>query len=112
MTLEISPHICETLSNIKFYQNPSTGSRVVPCGRTDGHDVANSRFSQSCEKLLIMYHVRKICTVHPVRKTLEKRKSNFVTQFIEGFFTLRLQTTLYRVSFILHYVCVFELWWG
>jgi hypothetical protein len=22
--------------NIKFHQNPSSGSRVVPCGRTDG----------------------------------------------------------------------------
>ena len=26
------------------------GSRVVPCGRTDGHDEANSRFSQFCER--------------------------------------------------------------
>jgi hypothetical protein len=33
------------LSN--FYENPSAGSRVVPCGRTDGqYDEANSRFSQ------------------------------------------------------------------
>jgi hypothetical protein len=23
-------------SNIKFHQNPSNGSRVVPCGQTDG----------------------------------------------------------------------------
>jgi len=22
--------------NIKFHENPSSGSRVVPCGRTDG----------------------------------------------------------------------------
>jgi len=24
-------------SNIKFHVNPSSGSRVFPCGRTDGH---------------------------------------------------------------------------
>jgi len=29
---------------------PSSGSRVVPCGRTDRHDEANSRFSQFCER--------------------------------------------------------------
>jgi len=23
-------------SNIKFHKNPSSGSRIVPCGRTDG----------------------------------------------------------------------------
>ena len=32
-------------SNIKFHQNPSSGSRAVPCGRTNGHI---SRFSQFC----------------------------------------------------------------
>jgi hypothetical protein len=31
--------------NIKFHENPSSGSRVIPCGRTDGHDEANSRLS-------------------------------------------------------------------
>ena len=35
-------------SNIKFIQNPSSGSRVVPRGRTEQHDEANSRFSQLC----------------------------------------------------------------
>ena len=45
------------VSKIKFYQNPSNGSRLVPCRqtdghkrrRTDGHDETNSRFSQFCE---------------------------------------------------------------
>ena len=36
----------EKFSDIQFHKNPSSGSRVVPCGRTDGHDEANSRFSQ------------------------------------------------------------------
>ena len=37
------------LKNTKFHENPSSGSRVVRCGRTDRHDDANSRFSKFCE---------------------------------------------------------------
>jgi hypothetical protein len=36
MKLEFSGQIFENYSNIKFHENPSSGSRVVPCGRTDG----------------------------------------------------------------------------
>jgi hypothetical protein len=36
--------------NIKFHQNPSSESRVIPCGRTHGHDENNSRFSQFFEQ--------------------------------------------------------------
>jgi hypothetical protein len=52
--------------NIKYLTNPSSGSRVVPCGRTDGrmdgrtewktdrqidkHDEHHSRFSQYCKR--------------------------------------------------------------
>ena len=36
-------------SNIKFYEYSSRGSRVVPFGRTDGHE-SNNRFSQVCER--------------------------------------------------------------
>jgi len=48
-------------SNIKLYDSPSSGSRVVPCGQTDRRttrqagrqtdrtDEANNRFSQFCE---------------------------------------------------------------
>jgi hypothetical protein len=32
---EFSEQNVEKRSNIKFHQNPSTGSRVVPCGRSD-----------------------------------------------------------------------------
>jgi hypothetical protein len=34
MTFEFSRQIFENFSNIKFYQNPSSGNRV-PCGQTD-----------------------------------------------------------------------------
>jgi len=51
----------EKFSNTKFHKNPSSGSRVVPCGRkerlTDGGrkdrpDEGNSRLSQLCAKRL------------------------------------------------------------
>ena len=47
MKLEFSRHIFEAYSRIKFLLNPSRGSRVVPCGQTDGptdrYDEANCR---------------------------------------------------------------------
>jgi len=36
MKLEFSGHIFEKYSNIIFDESPSSGSRVVPCGQTDG----------------------------------------------------------------------------
>jgi len=35
MKLEFSRQIFEKYSNIKFHENPSIGSRVVPFGQTD-----------------------------------------------------------------------------
>jgi len=46
---EAARHIFEKQSNIKFHENPSSGSRIVSCGqtarRTNRHDEDNSRFS-------------------------------------------------------------------
>jgi hypothetical protein len=46
--------ILENSSSIKFNENPPSGSRIVPCGQTDGltdrYDESNSRFSQFCER--------------------------------------------------------------
>ena len=36
MTQEFSQQIFQKFSNIEFHENPSSGSRVVPCGRTEG----------------------------------------------------------------------------
>ena len=36
MKLEFSQQIFQIYSDIKFNENPSSGSRVVPRGRTDG----------------------------------------------------------------------------
>ena len=50
-------------SNIKFHENPSSGSRVVPCGRTDGYDEDNSGISQFCEILVRpSQRVTEVCT--------------------------------------------------
>jgi len=46
MTLEFSPQIFEKYSNIKFYENPPSGIKGVPCG----HDETNSRLSQFFER--------------------------------------------------------------
>jgi len=46
MILEFSRHIFEKYPHIKFHENSSSGSRVVPCGRTDTHDEDNGRFCQ------------------------------------------------------------------
>jgi len=49
MKLEFSRQIFEEYSNIKFHENPPSGSRVVPRGLKDRHDEAKSRFSPFCE---------------------------------------------------------------
>jgi len=46
----------EKYSNDKFYENSSSGSRVVPCGRMDRHDEANSRFSHFANALKNFWH--------------------------------------------------------
>jgi len=48
MKLEFSWQIFE--KHIKFHENPSSGSRVVPLGRSDRHTEANSRFKQFYER--------------------------------------------------------------
>jgi hypothetical protein len=42
--------VFEKCPSIKFHENPSSGSLIVSCGRTDRHDRTNSRCSQFCER--------------------------------------------------------------
>jgi len=51
MKLEFLNRFSTKYANIKFHVNPFSGRRVVPCGRTDGHDVANSRFLRTHLKI-------------------------------------------------------------
>jgi len=59
--LVFSRHILKKYSNIKFHENPTSGSREVPCGqmeggsrktdrRTERQDGANNRFLQFFER--------------------------------------------------------------
>ena len=48
MTLEFSVHIFEKYSNIKFHENPSNVSPVVPHGRPDGRT--------DITKLIVAFH--------------------------------------------------------
>jgi hypothetical protein len=60
MEFEFPRQISEKYSNIKLYENPSSGSRVVPSGQTDGQtDEASSRFPQFCERALKSLFVLK-----------------------------------------------------
>jgi len=43
MKNEYFRQIFEIYPNFKFNENPSSGSQVVPCGRTDRQDKANSQ---------------------------------------------------------------------
>jgi hypothetical protein len=47
MNLEFSRQIFEKHSNMELSEKLYSGSEV---GQTDGHDEANSRFSQFCER--------------------------------------------------------------
>jgi hypothetical protein len=65
---EFSRQNFEKYSNIKFHENLFSGSRVYPCGRTDGrtdrHDEANSPF------LITRLKTRK-CTVWAEPRAVE-----------------------------------------
>jgi hypothetical protein len=55
MKLEISGQTFEKSSNINFHLNPSSGSRVVPCGITDLKlIVAFRNFANAPNKLLYL----------------------------------------------------------
>jgi len=57
MQLEFVRHIFEKVSSVSSHENPSNGSSVVPCGRTDGHDEANSGLLQFCESASYLYSI-------------------------------------------------------
>jgi len=79
MTLVYSRQIFEKSSSINVHKNLSRGTRVVPCGRTDRHDEANSRFSQFCEqayKFLKILH--RSCYQIAVNNDNDKNSTQFL----------------------------------
>ena len=61
MKTEFSRQILKNYSNTKFHENPSSGSRVVPCGQTDGRT--------DMTKIIIAFHnfasTPKSCAFRP-----------------------------------------------
>jgi hypothetical protein len=78
--VEFYQQFFEKYSSIKFHENLSSVSRVVPCGLTDGrterYEEANSRFSRFCEGAEKV-RVYKMCVL------------TFSTSFSEKFLILR-----------------------
>jgi hypothetical protein len=52
MKVEFSRQIFEKYSNTKFHENLFKRIRVLPCGRIERHEEANSFFSQFCERAI------------------------------------------------------------
>jgi len=55
MKYEFSRKIFEKYLNIKFHENPSSGNRVVPCGRTDGRTEGRTGGQTDMTKLIIAF---------------------------------------------------------
>jgi len=43
-------------SNVEYNQDPSSGNRIIPCGRTDRYDEANGRLPQTALTLAGSQH--------------------------------------------------------
>jgi len=71
MKLEFSRHVFEKYSNIKFHANPSSRSRVVPCGWTDSRTdmtkpiVSFRNFANASKNVIItkiLYYSYNVCS--------------------------------------------------
>jgi len=75
MKLEFS-QVFDKYQNIKFQENPSNESRVVPYGQKDGHHKPNNRVSQFCERDLRVHiffiHLSSHAILCPQYKKKEK----------------------------------------
>lgn len=69
MQLEFSQQTLEKSSNVKFNETLSSGSQVIPCGQTDGHDQDNClktpKVSGTLYKDLNVFHIAgtDICSI-------------------------------------------------
>jgi hypothetical protein len=55
MNLEFSDRFSKNTQNMKFHENPSSGSQVVPCRQMDRHDEVTVCFSQFCLVHFVQY---------------------------------------------------------
>jgi len=67
MKIAFSRQVFEKYSNTNFQENPSSGNRVLPCGRTDRrtgrHHQANRCFSKICKRAQKFYVLSTHCFV-------------------------------------------------
>jgi hypothetical protein len=72
--LQFSQQIFEKSSNIKFHENPSSGSRVVPCERTDMTKliVAFRNFANAPKNVFSVSAFRKYCSLTYHQKTVQQ----------------------------------------
>jgi hypothetical protein len=56
--LEFSRYVLKKHSNIKFHVNPSSGSRVVACGRTGGHRQSHRHTRRSWQTIFAIFRTR------------------------------------------------------
>jgi hypothetical protein len=55
MKLEFSGHSFEKYSNVKFHENTSSASRVVPCGQTDRQSDRLTDWQTGMTKLTVAF---------------------------------------------------------
>jgi len=79
MKLEFSRKIVEKYSNVKFNENPCSGGRDVPCGRTDRHNEASGRFSQFWEGA---YKLFRDSTQRPVAVVAQQHRPSSGESYI------------------------------
>jgi hypothetical protein len=83
MKFEFSQQIIDKYSNIKFHENPSSGSRAVPCGQTD---------------------ISQFCYASKNRRNLLVRVATsckFCTMRLKSLELLPRQTTMLQEAFVL-----------
>jgi len=64
------------ISKYQFNENLFSGSRVVPCGRTDRHEEGNSHFPKFCERKKKPINIQ-ILEGHTERS--KKSKNSYIT---------------------------------
>jgi hypothetical protein len=96
MKLEFSRKSFEKYLNITFHENASRGSRVVPCGRTDGQTdmakltVAFRNFANASKNGRTETHVHELLKAHvPCKKHARSEASTTLRSYdcsINGFY--------------------------
>ena len=84
MKLEILQQIFETFSHIKFNENPSRGSRVVPCEWADGRTDRRTNMT----KLIVSVRSFAIARYDDVKRWLKWRNILLETMLSNLFFPL------------------------